>query len=67
MALTPDVIGLIKRTADGFPRGPKRRAYMADTVASLGLSQRAACLTFGWARDAPQGRPRARQRADVRR
>lgn len=51
MALTPDVIGLIKRTADGFPRGPKRRAYMADTVASLGLSQRAACLTFGWARE----------------
>ena len=42
MELTPEVVDLIRRTADGFPWGPDRRRYMADTVDTLGLGQRQA-------------------------
>jgi hypothetical protein len=52
MSLTHEVVGLIRQTADGFPRGPKRRAFMAQTVHRLGLSQREASRLFGWAREA---------------
>ncbi len=51
MDLAPEVIDLIRRTAEGFPWGPARRRYMADTVATLGLGQREACDLFGWGRD----------------
>jgi Rhodopirellula transposase DDE domain len=51
MDLAPEVIDLIRRTADGFPWGPQRRRYMADTVDSLGLGQRQAQLLFHWGRD----------------
>lgn len=51
MSLTPEVVGLIRQTADGFPRGPNRRAFMAQTVHRLGLSQREASRLFGWARE----------------
>ena len=44
MELAPEVIDLIRRTADGFPWGPQRRRYMADTIESLGLGQRQAQL-----------------------
>jgi Rhodopirellula transposase DDE domain len=51
MNLAPEVIDLIRRTAEGFPWGPQRRRYMADTLDSLGLGQRQAQLLFGWGRD----------------
>jgi hypothetical protein len=51
MDLAPEVIDLIRRTADGFPRGPQRRRYMADAIASLGLGQRQTQRLFGWGRD----------------
>lgn len=51
MALAPEVIDLIRRTADGFPWGPARRRYMADTVSTLRLGQRQTYLLFGWGRD----------------
>jgi len=51
MDLAPEVIDLIRRTADGFPWGPARRRYMADTVQTLGLGQRQAQQLFGWGRD----------------
>ena len=51
MDLAPEVIDLIRRTAAGFPWGPARRRYMADTVVTLGLGQRHACRLFGWGRD----------------
>jgi transposase len=51
MDLAPEVIDLIRRTAAGFPWGPQRRRYMADTLESLGLGQRQAQLLFGWGRD----------------
>src|SRR5258707_9610164 len=51
MDLAPEVVALIRRTADIFPWGPARRRYMADTVATLGLVQRQAYLLFGWGRD----------------
>lgn len=51
MSLAPDVIALIRRTADSFPWGPRRRAYMAETAHTLGLSQRDASRLFGWGRD----------------
>lgn len=51
MDLAPEVVALIRRTAGSFPWGPRRRAYMADTVTSLGLAQRRAERLFGWARD----------------
>src|SRR4051812_10368633 len=44
MDLAPEVVALIRRTADGFPWGPARRRYMADTVVTLNVSQRQACL-----------------------
>jgi hypothetical protein len=49
--LAPEVIDLIRRTAETFPWGPARRRYMADTVATLDLGQRQAYLLFGWGRD----------------
>jgi len=49
--LAPEVIALIRHTADTFPWGPARRRYMADTVTILGLSQRQTYLLFGWGRD----------------
>jgi hypothetical protein len=51
MDLAPEVVDLIRRTADTFPWGPARRRYMADTVETLGLGQRQSCLLFGWGRD----------------
>jgi hypothetical protein len=51
MDLAPEVVDLIRRTADTFPWGQTRRRYLADTVATLGLGQRQACLLFGWGRD----------------
>ena len=35
--LAPEVLDLIRRTADTFPWGPVRRRFMADTVATLDL------------------------------
>src|SRR5215212_4054794 len=51
MELAPEVIDLIRRSADGFPWGPQRRRYVADTVETLGLGQRQAQQLFGWGRD----------------
>jgi hypothetical protein len=51
MDLAPEVVDLIRRTAESFPWGPARRRYMADTVATLGLGQREGCALFGWGRD----------------
>jgi hypothetical protein len=51
MDLAPEVVDLIRRTAETFPWGPARRRFMADTVSSLGLGQRQAQLVFGWGRD----------------
>jgi len=51
MDLAPEVIELIRHTAEGFPWGPARRRYMADAVATLGLGQRQAQVLFGWGRD----------------
>jgi hypothetical protein len=51
MNLAPEVVDLIRRTADAFPWGPARRRYMADTVEALGLGQRKAHLLFAWGRD----------------
>jgi hypothetical protein len=51
MDLAPEVVTLIRHTADTFPWGPARRRYMADTVTTLGLSQRQTYLLFGWGRD----------------
>lgn len=51
MDLAPEVIALIRHTADTFPWGPARRRYMADTIATLGLGQRQAYLLFHWGRD----------------
>jgi hypothetical protein len=51
MDLAPEVIDLIRRTAEGFPWGPERRRYMADAVETLGLGQRQAQQLFGWGRD----------------
>jgi hypothetical protein len=47
----PEVVDLIRRTAAGFPWGPSRRRFMADTVVSLGLGQRQAHSLFNWGRD----------------
>ncbi len=52
MDLAPEVVDLIRRTADTLPWGPARRRYLAETVATLGLGQRQAYLLFGWGRDA---------------
>ena len=51
MDLAPEVVDLIRRTADTFPWGPARRRYMADTATTLHLGQRQASLLFGWGRD----------------
>jgi transposase len=51
MDLAPEVVALIRRTAEGVPWGPERRRYMADTVETLGLGQRQAQSLFGWGRD----------------
>ena len=51
MDLAPEVVDLIRRTADRFPWGPERRRYMADTLDSLGLGQRQAHTLLGWGRD----------------
>lgn len=51
MGLAPEVIALIRQTADSFPWGPQRRRYMADTVQMLGLGQRQAQQLFHWGRD----------------
>ena len=51
MDLAPEVIDLVRRTAEEFPWGPARRRYMADAVATLGLGQRQAQVLFSWGRD----------------
>ncbi|HKB40048.1 MAG TPA: hypothetical protein VKD72_26665 [Gemmataceae bacterium] len=50
MELSQPVRDLITHTADSFA-GADRRRYLAQTVAELGLSQRAAQRLFGWGRD----------------
>lgn len=51
MDLAPEVIDLIRRTAAGFPWGPARRRYLAETLQTLALGQRQAQRLFGWGRD----------------
>jgi len=51
MAITEELRGLVVRTAGSLKQGAPRRQYMADTVTSLGLSQRQAQALFGWGRD----------------
>ena len=51
MDLTPEMCDVIKQTAQHFPLGAARRCFMAQTIATLHLSQRAAARAFGWARD----------------
>jgi transposase len=51
MDLTPEMCNLICRTAKGMPLGAPRRRYMADTIQSLGLSQRQARRAFHWGGD----------------
>jgi hypothetical protein len=51
MDVPPPTCDLIRRTADSFPLGPRRRQYMADTIATLRLGQRQAQRLFGWGRD----------------
>jgi hypothetical protein len=51
MAITEELRGLVVRTVRSFKHGALRRQYMADTVTSLGLSQRQAQRLFGWGRD----------------
>ena len=50
MELNPQVCSLIRQTADTFS-GAQRRRYLANTIQQLGLSQRQAQRSFGWARD----------------
>ena len=51
MDVTPEIADLIRRTADSFPLGARRRRYIADTMNSLRLGQRQAQRLFGWGRD----------------
>jgi hypothetical protein len=51
MDVTPEMRDLIRRTADSFPLGARRRRYIADTVEVLHLSQRQAQRLFAWGRD----------------
>jgi hypothetical protein len=51
MELPPEMRDLISRTAQALPLGAPRRRFMADTLATLRLSQRRARQLFGWARD----------------
>jgi hypothetical protein len=51
MDVSPATCDLIRRTADSFPLGPRRRQYLADTVQTLHLGQRQAQRLFGWGRD----------------
>jgi hypothetical protein len=50
MELTAAVCALLQGTAEAF-HGARRRRFMAETVAALGLSQRRAERQLGWARD----------------
>ena len=51
MTITDEMSGLVVRTAKAISQGAKRRRYMADTMVSLGVSQRQAQTLFGWGRD----------------
>jgi hypothetical protein len=51
MSLPPDTCEFIRRTAQSFKVGAARRRFMADTLETFGLSQRAAQQQFGWGRD----------------
>ena len=50
MELSPEMRSWLTETASSF-HGAQRRRFMARTVQALGLSQRQAALTLGWARD----------------
>jgi hypothetical protein len=50
MELTAAVCASLQETAEAF-HGARRRRFMAETVAALGLSQRRAERQLGWARD----------------
>jgi transposase len=51
MTITDEMRGLVVRTAKSMGQGAERRRYMADTITSLHLGQRAAQTLFGWGRD----------------
>lgn len=51
MKITDELRGLVVRTARSFKQGAARRRYMADTLMSLGVSQRQAPALFGWGRE----------------
>ncbi len=51
MSLSPETCEFIRRTARSFKVGASRRRFMADTLETFGLSQRAAQQCFGWGRD----------------
>ena len=51
MTITDEMRGLVVRTAKSMRQGAERRHYMADTITSLSLGQRAAQTLFGWGRD----------------
>ncbi|MBV9126431.1 MAG: hypothetical protein JO112_24040 [Planctomycetes bacterium] len=50
MDVTPQMCVWLKETAEQL-HGAQRRRFMAQTVESLGLSQRLAARRLGWARD----------------
>lgn len=51
MDLTPEMCAFIQQTARAFKTGAPRRRYMAQTLDTLGLSQREAQRRFGWSRN----------------
>jgi hypothetical protein len=51
MVIPDELRGLVLRTSRSYPVGAARRKYRADTLTSLGLSQRQGQVLFGWARD----------------
>jgi len=48
MTITDEMCGLVVRTAKSMGQGAERRRYMADTITSLSLGQRAAQTLLGW-------------------
>jgi transposase len=51
MSLTPSMCDLIRHTYRSCKAGASRRRYIAQTLETLGLSQRQAQRLFGWGRD----------------
>jgi len=50
MELSPEMCSWLVETASSF-HGARRRRFMAQTAEALGLSQRQAARSLGWARD----------------